>query len=366
MTALLPPLSIVVMVALAGVGTATIRAAMPGAEGAIAVEILESRDVRLREMNIQADRSQSHRQYVLSATGSWIDIDYGPARYDILSRPVHRVEKRTAADLTVRFRTDADFSWFAGLGGYRGFTDFRSAWLDEYYRQLFTGVPGYTVASPQGWHALAGGRWAYVPGSAILQCTLVRQDDTVAPGYEPQIGGPLRRGRERLGTTTVRVSTENVVTSTVRTLLEIGATSTTGRETRYSAQGSVNWAISEVLTVRAVMAGVSERPAFHAVSAALTLERDWNAHWFAGLAVRRYRDSGEVVDPLIVSSSAPALRTIQVAASLRWQGERMAVRLEGGPYRTRYDEVAWASAQFERLYRDRNWCRVQGTASWRF
>ena len=356
----------VAMVALASSWAAVVRAGMPGTEATLAGEALECGDIRLRELNLQADRSLPRCQYVFSATASRIDIDYGPAQYDILSQPVRRVEDRTAAELTARFRTDADFIPFAGGGGYCGFTDFRSVWLDEYYRQLYAGVPGYAHASPHGWHALAGGRWSYVPGCAILQGTLVRQDDTVSPGYEPQIGRPLLRGRERLRTTAVRVSTENVATRTVRTLLEIGAMNTTGRDTRYSVQGSVNWAVSDAVTLRGVMAGVREPPAFHATSVALTCERDWNARWFAGLAVRGYRDGGEVVDPLIGSSAAPAVRSVHVAASLRWQGERIAVRLEGGPYRTRYDNVALASAQFARLYRDRTWRRGQCTASWRF
>ena len=356
----------VAMLASIGLGATLARAGMPGTEATLAVEALDSGDVHLRELNLQADQSLPRCPYVFSATTSRIDIDYGPARYDILSQPMRRVEERTAAELTMRFRPDADFIPFAGGGGDRGFTDFRSVWLDEYYRQLFAGVPGYAPALPHGWHALAGGRWSYLPGSAILQGTLVRQDDTVSPGYEPQIGHPLLRGRERLRTTAVRVSTENVATPTVRTLLELGATNTTGRDTRYSVQGSVNWAISDTVTLRGVVAGVREPPAFHATSIALTCERDWNARWFAGLAVRGYRDSGEVIDPLIGSSAAPALRTVHMAACLRWQGERAAVRLEGGPYRTRYDNRALASAQFARLYRDRNWRRVQGTASWRF
>jgi hypothetical protein len=44
----------------------------------------------------------------------------------------------------------------------------------------------------------------------------------------------------------------------------------------------------------------------------------------------------------------------------------MAVRLEGGPYRTRYDAVSTSSTQFARLYKDRNWTRLQCTASWSF
>lgn len=354
------------MLALAGFVTASSRADIPGPEATLAVETLECGDIHLQEMSLQAEESPSSNQYVLSATESRIDIDYAPARYDIVSQPMRRVEDRTAAELNARFRANADLVPFAGAGAYRGFTDFRSVWLDEYYRQLFSGVPGYTHVAPKGWHAMAGGRWSYVPGSAILQVTLLQQGDTVSPGYEPQIGAPLLRGRDHLRTTAVRISTENVVTPAVRSLLEAGAMSTTGRGMRYSLQESLNWAVSDTLTLRAVVAGVHEQPAFNAASASLSLERDWNARWFAGLSAREYRDDGEVVDPLIESDAAPALRTMSVTASLRWQGEHLAVRLEGGPYRTRYDAVALSSAQFARLYEDRDWRRLQCTASWKF
>jgi hypothetical protein len=332
----------------------------------IAVETLGCDDIHLQEVNLQADESRSSNQYAISATGGRIDIDYAPSRYDIVSRPIHRVEDRTGAELNARFSTDADFVPFAGAGGYRGYSDFRSVWLDEYYRQLFSGVPGYARVAPQGWHAMAGGRWAYVPGSAIMQVTLLQQGDTVSPGYQPQIGGPLLRGHASLQTTAVRISTENVLAPTVRSLLEAGATSTTGRGMRFSLQESLNWAVSDTLTLRTVVAGVHEQPAFNAASVLLSLERDWNSRWFAGLTVREYRDNGEVVDPLIESDAAPALRTTSAAVSLRWQGERLAVRLEGGPYWTRYEAVAPSSVQFARLYQDRDWRRLECTVSWKF
>jgi len=352
--------------ALAALAASALRADVPGTGAILAADALECPDVRAGEANFQADATLAKSQYEVSATRTRIGIDYAPARDDFVTRPVNRVEESTAVSLTARMATDSDFSPLAVVGGYRGFTDYRSIWLDEYYRQYFTGVPGYAAVSPDGWNALVGGRWTYVPGTAILQCTLLRQGDTISPGYEPQIGAPLLRGLSRLRTTQVRVSTENVVSPTVRTLLQAGATNTTGRVTRYSLQGSVNWALTGSLTLRSVVAGVREGDGFHAESASATLERDWDARWFLGLGARVYGDSGEVVDPLIVSSAAPALRTLDVPVSLRWQGSRAALSVEAGPYRTRYDVIPLASTQFARLYANRNWTHVEGTASWRF
>jgi hypothetical protein len=352
--------------ALAGIRAGCLHAAVPDTEAILGTDALECGDIHVEEVNLQADGTEPGSDFTLSCTQTRIGIDYAPAPEDFVSQPVDRVEECTAASLTTRLDIDSAFSPLAVVGGYRGFTDFRSVWLDEYYRQLFSSVPGYAAVSPHGWNALAGGRWTYVPGSAFLQGTVLRQNDNVSPGYEPQIGLPLLRGLDRLRTVEVRVSTENVVSPTVRTLIEAAATNTTGRVTRYSVRGSANWAATENLTLRSTVSGVREGDGFNAESASVALERDWHARWFLGLAARGYSDSGEIVDPLIVSSAAPALRTLDVAASLRRQGLRSAFSLEAGPYRTRYDPVPLGSSQFARLYESRNWGHVEGTASWRF
>lgn len=340
--------------------------APPGTAAVATVEHAATDDARLESVALGAECAPLPWQMVATATSDRVAVDYAPAPRDIVSRARHRTEQRSALEFKLRGRTDRDFSPTFGLGGYRGFTDFRSVWLAEYYRQLFEVVPGYIAASPRGWHAVLGGRWDYRPGNAVWQATLVRQGDRLSPAYEPQIGGPLRRGRESLHTTALRLSAENVLAPTVRTLLETGATTTTGRATRWSVQGSLNWSAGERWTVRTVVAGVRERPAFQAESLAWSLEHDWAARWFAGVLIRGYRDRGEVVDPLLVSTAAPAQRTRHLAVSVRRQGERSAWRLEAGPYQSRYQEVALASAQFARLYRNRHWLRVQGTASWQF
>ena len=49
---------------------------------------------------------------------------------------------------------------------------------------------------------------------------------------------------------------------------------------------------------------------------------------------------------------------------LRWRGDRTALRLEAGPYRTRLAALPSTSAHFGRLYASRNWLRLQMTAEW--
>jgi hypothetical protein len=325
-----------------------------------------SDDIHLRQTALGIKHSSTTTDIALDLGAGDIALDFTPGTSDILSRASRRDAQRTSVSATGRFMRDKRLNLLTGAGVYKGFSDFRSLWLDEYYRQLFENVPGYIHASPRGWHALVGLRWAYIPATAYLQCTIVRQSDHVSPGYEPRIGEPLLSGREKLGTTSLRISTENILCTTVRSLVEIGLTETTGRDTRFSAQASVNWSATESLTLRAVVAGVREAPEFQAGSGAITLEYDWNERWFLGLTARAYRDNGELIDPLIVSTAAPALRSTHIAASLRWQGEHASLRLEAGPYRTRYDAVSAASAHFDQLYSDRDWTRFQASFAFSF
>ncbi|MEI7954544.1 MAG: hypothetical protein WCJ66_05195 [Verrucomicrobiota bacterium] len=45
--------------------------------------------------------------------------------------------------------------WTVSGGGCVGYTDYRSTWLNEYYRLMFSGVPGYRVANPRGLQQLS-------------------------------------------------------------------------------------------------------------------------------------------------------------------------------------------------------------------
>lgn len=328
------------------------------------VETFIGDDVRLMESGTQLRSGRVNHELAVSATHTRVTIDYAPAEADIVSRPRRRNEECAGLQLTSRWLTNARLSGFAGAGAQRGFADYRSVWLDEYYRQLFSGVPNYAPVSPHSGNILAGTRWAYQPTSGFLQGSVRIQRDKISPAYEPKIFAPLLRGRDRLTSVAARVSTENVLSPSVRTLVEATAVSTTGRHPRFSLQAAMNWAAGEAWTVRATVSGLIERPAFRSSSAEMTLERDWETRWFAGVMLRGYRDNGEVVDPLILTSAAPARRTQHVAFMLRWRGDRAAVRLEAGPYRTRHAALPEASTHFARLYASRNWLRLQLTAEW--
>ena len=65
-----------------------------------------------------------------------------------------------------------------------GFTDFRSLWIDEYYRQLFAPMAGYGAAVPRGYNGGVGLRWDHVPGTGFLEFSAGWQTDQVSPAYD--------------------------------------------------------------------------------------------------------------------------------------------------------------------------------------
>ncbi|MBI4623310.1 MAG: hypothetical protein HY736_08845 [Verrucomicrobia bacterium] len=348
-----------VIIAALGLAAKVFGSSDTGAKFHLAAEGLFASDVQVSDTTAGALWSGPGREAAVTLGWSRLAVDYSPAPADLITRAAARTETRRAAQFDARRDFGGRWTALAGGGLYRGFGDHRSMWIDEYDRQLFAGAPGYAPAAPHGWHAAAGARWAWRPGSTFFQAMLTRRADTVAPGYEPRIGQPLLRGRERLHTSSANLSFEHIATPLVRLRLDGSAADTTGRARRHTIIGSANWTPAEQWVLRATAGATREAPTLRAAWLQLALDRDWANRWFAGLLVRGYRDRGEVLDPLVPSSAAPALHTLHAAASLRWQGARHAWRLEAGPYRTAYAPVPPAAWQFARLYRDRTWLRVQ-------
>ncbi|MDO8541659.1 MAG: hypothetical protein Q7S40_14575 [Opitutaceae bacterium] len=322
-------------------------------------ETLAASDVRLD--SVKADALWMHRGGETTLTADWSRqaVDYTPAPTDIITQPARRKEVRRSAQFDTRWAASPRHAWLGSAGLHRGFSDYRAVWIDEHDRQLFEGAPNFRSADPHGWNATAGARWTSVPGNRQATFSVTHERNAVAPGYEPRIGEPLVRGRERLRTWSGRLSLDQVVTPRLRLRLDTSVADTTGRDRRYGIVAFANWALAEHWVVRTSAGLTREDPLLSARFAQLTVERDWAGKWFAGVTAHGYRDDGEVVDPLVLSSAAPALRTLHFAASLRWQDGRNAWRVEAGPYRTDYATPATPGAQFTRLYRDRHWLRAQ-------
>lgn len=324
-------------------------------------EGLFSSDIRLTQSSLAYGLKEGRLEINAGTSYNTFDLDYEPASFDFLGMPGHVAERRIAGAVNGRANLTDSLAFLFSGGLYDGFNDYRSAWLNEYYRQQFSGVTGfgdnYVTPSPKG-ESLSGGlRWEYLPTIGFVQGDVGYAHDEIAPGYEIDFTG-LRRGRPNLYTASYHLAFENVLTRRIRVLNEFRLTGTTNREQRYSYQGSLNLAVGERWVVRAFGGYTQEAPAFAAHYFGGTVELEVASGWLLSVSGRHYRDTGEIENSNF-SSAAPGLTAWQTGFGVRHAWGVHSVKLFAAPYFTRYEPTGIGTAFFQNLYRNRNWGLVQ-------
>lgn len=317
-------------------------------------ESLWSSDILLTQSSATYNLAQPSSKIGLGVSHSSIGFDYRPVSFDFLGIATDIREDRLAVQGNWNVRLSDRINALGSGGLYDGFTDYRSAWLNEYYRQQFGTLPEYRIGDPSGWNLSAGVRWEYVPSVGFLQADLAYLRDTIAPGYEIDFDG-LFRGREILHTYAASLSTENILTPSVRALNEIHVLDTTDREVRITYQASLNWALGERWVWRSYAGLTFEKPEFDATYLGASLEYELTPALLLGLNGRFYRDSGEIENSLLFSAAAPRIKSYQAGLSLRWTRGRSVLKIHAAPYFTRYAPTSLGTAFFQNLYKDRDW-----------
>jgi len=363
LTTLLLALCSLASVHAGGAGSGDLLGGLEEARLETGFEALASRDIRVTDGTVTGRLRDEAWDVEVQGTRADIWAGYQNAvAVDPLGYRRDLAEHRHAGQGTLRVRPDARWTLHASGGGYLGYTDYRSLWLNEYYRQRFGPLIGYREAHPAGWNASAGGRWAARPGDRFLQWDVLWQGDTVAPAYEKFPFQPLIRRQDHLDTRGFRLGGEGILGRRLRGLVEGQVLWTTERRPRLSLRQSLNWAVDEAWVARFTTAMTLESPRYVSGSAGVLVERELPLGWFVGIDLRYYHDNGQLNQSLPESTASPGLRTIQTAMVARWQGETWGVKASIGPYLNDYDEVTSKLNPFVHLYRDRTWVGVQVAA----
>lgn len=323
---------------------------------------LYSSDIQLTQGTVGYVYQQNRIELSAGVSYNHYDLEYRPApEIDFLGVPAHVSEHRVSGQVGGKWTVAEPVKLMVSGGAYDGYTDYRSAWLNEYYRQQFTDVHGfgdeYVKPNPHGENLNVGLRWEYLPTTGFAQADYTYLHDEIAPGYEIDFNG-LRRGRENLYTGLYHVAFENVVTRRIRLLNEFRITDTTNRKLRYNYQGSINIAASEGWVVRVFGGYTEEAPQFRAKYVGGTVEYQLADGWWLSAHGRFYRDSGEIENSLF-SSAAPGLEAWQAGMGIRHAWDGHSLRLSVAPYFTKYDPIGINTAFFQNLYRSRTWLSVQ-------
>ena len=326
-------------------------------------ELVDSSDVSLFQGNALTAGQLGSWETQISLSVSDFSFEYVPVPFDFNGQVISRSESNTGLQINGRNEVSEKLTLLLGGGTYDGYNNFRSAWLDEYYRQQFSnleGVPGATLfneAKPKGFNFNGGVRWMYLPNSGYAQITLSQLQDTIAPGYEIDFDG-LRRGQTVLATSAVSLSTENVLSQRVRSLFSVRASETSERETRYGLEYAINAALSDRWIARTQVGGSKENPQFDAHYANLTLEYSLNDSLSLYLDGRYYKDTGEIENSLF-TAAAPGVTSRKFGLGLKWIGDDWSGRCYVAPISSSYEETPGNVDFFQNLYQDRDWTVFQ-------
>jgi len=326
-------------------------------------EWVGSDGVDLLQGNALAARQLGDWDTQISVSASDFSFDYVPVPFDLNGQSLSRSESNIALQVNGRNDLSETFTLMAGGGAYDGYTNYRSAWLDEYYRQQFsdlTGVPGselYRTAKPRGHNVTTGLRWMYLPSSGYAQISISQLQDEIAPGYEIDFEG-LRRGETVLATTALSLSTENILSKRVRSLFTLRASETSGREPRVGAEYAVNAALNDRWTARALIGGTKEEPQFDAHYANLALEYSVSESISIYFDGRYYKDTGEIENSLF-TAAAPGVISRKLGVGLKWVGDQWSGRFYVAPISSDFEETPSNVDFFQNLYQDRDWTVFQ-------
>lgn len=328
------------------------------------VEWADSNDISLLQANWQGDFQRSSWESTFSFAYGDYDLDYVPVPFDFNGREIQLRERNLAANVNTKYQASRYWAWMGGTGMYDGFTNYRSIWLDEYYRQQYSnlgdapGAENYVEADPKGINATLGARWEYLPAAGYAQVNLSWLQDDVSPGYEIDFDG-LRRGDLTLTTRALHLSSENILSKYLRSYVGIRFTDTTARSPRYGVDAELFAALGQSWTARLQAGAATEHPQFEAVYAGVALEKGITGGLSCFADLRHYDDTGEIENALLFTSAAPGLRSKRVGFGLRWMRDRWSARFYLAHLDTDYDPTRENLDFFQNLYKDRDWTLCQ-------
>ena len=337
-------------------------------KGEVSFDAMLSSDVQTTSTGIRYGEQKGDTAWNTRFTYNSIAEDYEPfTAFDFETLPNSLYESYFSGQADVRQKL-TDTLTLTGSGSvYDGFTDFRSLWFSEYYRQRFEILPAYFPSSPQGFGASTGVRWEYQPTTGFAEVGFSYAYDQIAPGWDripatatsPAL---LLHGRDVLQTYAPSLKFENVLTKRIRTQQEFQLTLTTDRDPRYSYRGAVNVALAESWVWRISGGYTHEDPTLRAYYLGATLEYEFTPRWLLSVSGMYYHDTGEIENSTLLSTAAPGLQTRQAGLGVRYLGETSSFSLSVSPLWSDYKALESGTLPFSNLYKDRKWVLVQ--AAW--
>jgi hypothetical protein len=274
-------------------------------------------------------------------------------------------EQTLQANFGVTRAWSKEWSGTFSLSAYEGFSDYRSIWISEYYRQLFGAFPAYHAPNPGGYSVSSTSSWNYLPGSGQAKLSLFYAVDEIAPGwgFDSAAGIPVP-GDDTLQTLGSSLTFDQAVNNWLKTRLMLSARNTSDRDVRLGVVNS--WAATKGPVSLRITGGYSEEsPTFDASHVSAILEWNFIQEWSMNIGIRAYRDSGEIQSSGF-NALAPPVRSSEIFGGLAWDRGDLAVSAGIGFLESDYDPLSEDNEFFGNLYKDRDWLTLRIAASFKF
>lgn len=115
------------------------------------VEVLQASDITLTQAADTLRLNWGATEAALTLGFGTLAIDYAPVAFDLFGSARGRKETALSAQLALRHRAGPRLELLAGLGARDGHDSYRALWLDKYFRQRFSGRPGYRFPERFAW-----------------------------------------------------------------------------------------------------------------------------------------------------------------------------------------------------------------------
>lgn len=331
-------------------------------EAVINTEWLASNDIKVSAYSGYWSWEGRSWDFEANITRNTYDIEYEPT---ILGDATDLNEKTWSFSGGVTRTWNKQLSSTLSGRHYVGYSDYRSIWIAEFYRQLFGAVPEYFEPDPEGYGASFVTTWRYLPGLGELELTYDFGRDTIAPGwsFNPQIGAPAP-AQEELDTHSGMVRIEQVLATRLKSELAFGIRDTTDRDPRYWGEGHLSASFGE-LGIRLGIGYAEEAPEFEAFYGGVLVEWGFSPSCAIYTGYRLYSDTGELENAGF-NVLAPELDSSEVFLGLRYDTAVFSANILVGMLDTDYDAIPPTTAFFGELYRKREWWNGRISLSYKF
>ena len=269
-------------------------------------------------------------------------------------------ESNHQGSLSIGYTLQNNIETSVSVTSYDGFSDYRSIWIGEYYRQAFN-FPGsgYFAPDPKGFSISNSWGWDPQIGTS-LSIDLSYSEDTITPGWT--FGSPAY---DLLKNRILSIRWEQAINPSLKTETSFYYSDITDREPRLNLQSSWNYALTNEITLGAQLGGSREESDFDSFYGGLSVTYEVNDYLSLKFNGRLYSDSGEI-ETSGFNSAAPGINTAEIGISALIEHGDHAFQLGISSFTNNYKDTDSDNEFFTNLYDDRDWITIRAAYTFEF